>query len=226
MPIYLLDNRIIFPSIEHTEDGILAIGGDLSIERLLLAYENGIFPWYNEGEPIVWHSPDERFILLLDDLHISKSMRRTLNSNKFNYTINAHFSFVINQCASVKRNDHDGTWLTQEMIDAYTLLHHKGYAHSIEVWQHDKIVGGLYGVSLGKVFFAESMFHTVTNASKFAFIKLVELLKAKDFLFMDAQVYSEHIETLGAKLISKKTFMVLLHKALDKKYAKQTIDWK
>lgn len=212
MPIYLLDERIIFPAIENTEEGILAIGGDLSPERLLAAYQNGIFPWYNEDDPIIWHAPEERFILLLDELHISKSMRRVLNSNKFTYTVDTNFSFVIQQCAQVERKNEDGTWITEEMIDAYINLHQIGFAHSVEVWQDDKIVGGLYGVSLGKCFFAESMFHTATNASKFAIIKLVELLKQKDFHFIDAQVYTKHVETLGAKNITRNNFMQMLHK--------------
>ena len=212
MPIYLLDDRIIFPAIENAEEGILAIGGDLSPERLLAAYQNGIFPWYNEDDPIIWHAPEERFILLLDELHISKSMRRVLNSNKFTYTVDTNFSFVIQQCAQVERKNEDGTWITEEMIDAYINLHQIGFAHSVEVWQDDKIVGGLYGVSLGKCFFAESMFHTATNASKFAIIKLVELLKQKEFHFIDAQVYTKHVETLGAKNISRNDFMQLLHK--------------
>ena len=212
MPIYLLDERIIFPAIENTEEGILAIGGDLSPERLLVAYQNGIFPWYNEDDPIIWHAPEERFILLLDELHISKSMRRVLNSNKFTYTVDTNFSFVIQQCAQVERKNEDGTWITEEMIDAYINLHQIGFAHSVEVWQDDKIVGGLYGVSLGKCFFAESMFNTATNASKFAIIKLVELLKQKDFHFIDAQVYTKHVETLGAKNITRNNFMQMLHK--------------
>ena len=212
MPIYLLDERIIFPAIENAEEGILAIGGDLSPERLLAAYQNGIFPWYNEDDPIIWHAPEERFILLLDELHISKSMRRVLNSNKFTYTVDTNFSFVIQQCAQVERKNEDGTWITEEMIDAYINLHQIGFAHSVEVWQDDKIVGGLYGVSLGKCFFAESMFHTATNASKFAIIKLVELLKQKDFHFIDAQVYTKHVETLGAKNITRNNFMQMLHK--------------
>lgn len=212
MPIYLLDDRIIFPAIENAEEGILAIGGDLSPERLLAAYQNGIFPWYNEDDPIIWHAPEERFILLLDELHISKSMRRVLNSNKFTYTVDTNFSFVIQQCAQVERKNEDGTWITEEMIDAYINLHQIGFAHSVEVWQDDKIVGGLYGVSLGKCFFAESMFHTATNASKFAIIKLVELLKQKDFHFIDAQVYTKHVETLGAKNITRNNFMQMLHK--------------
>jgi len=214
LPIYLLNEKISFPPVDGAEDGIVAVGGDLSPERLLLAYRLGIFPWFNEEDPIIWHSPEERFVLLLDDLHVSKSMRRVLNSNTFQITYDADFAFVIQQCANVKRKDEDGTWITKEMIDAYLELHYLGFAHSIEVWQDDTIVGGVYGVSLGKCFFAESMFHTATNASKFAIIKLVELLKQKHFHFVDAQVYTEHVETLGAKEIPRAQFMQLLQDGL------------
>lgn len=214
MPIYLLNEKISFPPVDGAEDGIVAVGGDLSSERLLLAYKQGIFPWFNEEDPIIWHSPEDRFILLLDDLHISKSMRRVINSNKFKITYDENFEHIIQQCAVVKRKHEDSTWITTDMINAYTELYKLGYAHSVEVWQDDNIVGGLYGVSLGKCFFAESMFHTATNASKFAIIKLVEFLKHHNFYFIDAQVYTEHVETLGAKIISRNTFLALLQKGL------------
>ncbi|HRB92465.1 MAG: leucyl/phenylalanyl-tRNA--protein transferase [Chitinophagales bacterium] len=217
MPIYLLNEKMIFPPVEGAEDGIVAIGGDLSSERLLLAYHCGIFPWYSKEEPIIWHSPAERFILMLDNLHISKSMKRVLNSNRFSITFDADFSFVIKQCAAVERKNQDGTWITNEMIDAYLELHNLGYAHSVEVWKDEKIVGGLYGVSLGKVFFAESMFHTESNTSKIALIKLVALLKQKDFHFLDAQVHTTHVESLGAKNIARKKFMELLQQGLKDK---------
>ena len=208
---------MIFPRVDGAEDGIVAIGGDLSSERLLLAYHCGIFPWYSKEEPIIWHSPAERFILMLDNLHISKSMKRVLNSNRFSITFDADFSFVIKQCAAVERKNQDGTWITNEMIDAYLELHNLGYAHSVEVWKDEKIVGGLYGVSLGKVFFAESMFHTESNTSKIALIKLVALLKQKDFHFLDAQVHTTHVESLGAKNIARKKFMELLQQGLKDK---------
>jgi len=214
LPIYLLNEKLSFPPVEGAEDGVVAVGGDLSPERLLLAYSKGIFPWFGENDPIIWHSPEERFIMLLDKLHISKSMRRVLNSNKFKITFDTDFIYIIQQCAQVKRKGEDSTWITSEMIDAYKKLHDLGYAHSIEVWQDDRIVGGLYGVSLGKCFFAESMFHTATNASKFAVIKLIELLKQKDFHFLDAQVYTDHVATLGAKEIPRQTFLQLLQEGL------------
>ena len=214
MPIYLLNEKLQFPSVEGAEDGIVAVGGDLSSERILLAYQKGIFPWYNEGEPIIWHSPDPRFVLLLDDLHISKQMQRVINKNEFSFTIDTNFSFIIHACANAKRNEQDGTWITKDMIAAYCKLHDLGYAHSIEVWKNDKIVGGIYGVSLGKSFFGESMFHTESNASKFAFIKLVEILKSKQFHFLDAQVFTEHVATLGAKDIDRKDFINRLENSL------------
>mgnify|MGYP000896960838 FL=1 len=214
LPIYLLNEKLSFPPVEGAEDGIVAIGGDLSSERLLLAYQSGIFPWYSEEEPIIWHSPNPRFILMLDNLHISKSMQRVLNGNKFSVTFDTDFSFIINRCALIERKEQDGTWITNEMIDAFIELHKSGYAHSVEVWYDDKIVGGLYGVSLGKVFFAESMFHTESNASKFALIKLVELLKQKEFHFLDAQVHTTHVESLGAKNIPRKQFIELLQQGL------------
>lgn len=214
MPIYLLNEQLSFPPVDGAEDGIVAIGGDLSSERLLLAYSKGIFPWYSEDEPIIWHSPEERFILMLDDLHISKSMRRVLNSNKFKITFDTHFSEIIQYCANVQRKNETGTWITKEMIDAYEDLHQLGYAHSVEVWQDEKIVGGLYGIGLGKCFFAESMFHLETNASKFAIIKLVEFLKEKDFHFIDAQLHTNHVATLGAKEIPRKEFIELLELSL------------
>ena len=147
MPIYLLNEKLQFPSVEGAEDGIVAVGGDLSSERILLAYQKGIFPWYNEGEPIIWHSPDPRFVLL-DDLHISKQMQRVINKNEFSFTLDTDFSYVIHACAHAKRNEQDGTWITKDMIAAYCKLHDLGYAHSIEVWKNDKIVGGRIRINM------------------------------------------------------------------------------
>ncbi|MFN8294853.1 MAG: leucyl/phenylalanyl-tRNA--protein transferase [Chitinophagales bacterium] len=217
MPIYLLNDNLAFPPVEGAEEGIVAIGGDLSVERLLLAYQSGIFPWYSDGEPIIWHAPEQRFIIELDELHISRSMRRVLNSGRYSVTFDTNFSFVINQCASVERKEQEGTWITTEMIDAYTALHESGYAHSVEVWLDDEIVGGLYGVSLGKIFFAESMFHTASNASKVALIRLAEFLKRNDFHFIDAQVHTAHVESLGAKNIPRNEFMRKLRDGLNSK---------
>lgn len=199
-----------FPPVDGAEEGIVAIGGDLSPERLLLAYRCGIFPWYSDGEPIIWHAPEERFLLFPDELHVSGSMKRVLNSGKFSAIMDTNFPFVIKQCASVERKGQDGTWITDEMRQGYVSLHHLGYAHSVEVWQEGEIVGGVYGVALGRCFFAESMFHTVSNASKFALIRLTAFLKSKGFLFIDAQVFTEHVASLGAREIPRNKFMELL----------------
>jgi leucyl/phenylalanyl-tRNA--protein transferase len=214
LPIYILNDKIEFPPVAGAEDGIVAIGGDLKAERLIMAYKSGIFPWYSEEEPIIWHSPEQRFVLFLEELHISKSMKRVLNSTRFSVTFDSDFSFVINQCASVNRKGQDGTWIIKEMIDAYVNLHHLGYAHSVEVWHEEKIVGGVYGVSIGKCFFAESMFHTVSNASKIALINLVKFLKKNDFLFLDAQVFTEHVATMGAIEIPRNEFIQLLNNGI------------
>lgn len=214
MPIYLLDESIRFPSVEGAEDGIVAIGGDLSAARLLCAYQEGIFPWYSEDEPIIWWSPDPRFVLFPDELHISTSMKRVIRSNRFTVTFDTDFSSVIQQCAVSARKGQESTWITKDMIDAYGNLHELGYAHSVEVWQEDKLVGGMYGVSLGKCFFGESMFHKVSNASKVALIFLVQWLQKNDFHFLDAQVYTDHVATLGAIEIPRKDFLALLKSAL------------
>lgn len=212
----MLDNNILFPPPEEAEQGILAIGGDLSVERLLEAYRQGIFPWYNEQEPIIWWSPEERFVLFLDDFHLSGSMRRVLNSGKFSCTADTAFSTVIRHCAQVVRKGEQGTWITPEMEAAYIRLYEAGWAHSIEVWEQGRIVGGLYGVSIGKCFFAESMFHLSTNASKYALAKLVALLREKGFTWLDAQVYSDHMKSLGASSLSRDEFLRLLRRDIVK----------
>ncbi|MCB0507715.1 MAG: leucyl/phenylalanyl-tRNA--protein transferase [Bacteroidetes bacterium] len=214
MPIYWLTEQLSFPPIEGAENGIVAVGGDLSPERLLLAYHKGIFPWYSEGEPIVWHAPENRFILFLDDFHVSKSLKKVLKKQQFSVTIDTNFDGVIRACAHVKRLFQNGTWITNDMINAYNKLHQLGYAHSVEVWQNKQMVGGIYGVSLGKCFFGESMFHTVTNASKVAMFFLVELLKDKNFHFLDAQVHTEHVAQFGAKEIPRNEFTSILEKGL------------
>jgi leucyl/phenylalanyl-tRNA---protein transferase len=214
LPVYLLDNSLRFPPVQEAEEGIVAVGGDLAPERLLSAYQHGIFPWYSDGEPIIWWSPDPRFVLMPDDLHISSSMQRVINSGTFTATFDTDFDFVIRQCAVSSRKGQDGTWITNEMIDAYNRLHHLGYAHSVEVRKDNRIVGGMYGISLGKCFFGESMFFTEANASKFAFIFLVQWLKRHGFHFLDAQVYTTHVASLGAKNISRDEFMQLLKTGL------------
>lgn len=208
----ILKSNLWFPNVEESsEEGILAIGGDLSVERLILAYSKGIFPWYSDESPILWWSPDPRFVLLPSQLKISKSMRPLFNQNKFRVTFDQNFEEVIKNCQNIKREDQPGTWITADMIKAYIKLHKKGYAHSVEVWLGKELVGGLYGVSLGKVFFGESMFAKVSNASKFGFITLVEHLKQKGFLLIDCQQETKHLESLGAVAIKRKDFIEFLN---------------
>ena len=210
MPLFILDKELSFPPVHLSEtDGLLAIGGDLSEERLLLAYRNGIFPWY-EGEHILWWSPDPRFVLFPGELKISKSMKQVLKKAEFGFTINKAFEDVIKNCKSTPRKGQEGTWITDEVKKAYTLMYKKGYAHSAEVWNEDKLVGGLYGIKLGKVFFGESMFSKETNASKYAFINYVQHLKTEGIELIDCQVYTEHLESLGARMIDRKPFIELL----------------
>ena len=212
MPLFVIDKELSFPPVHLAEpDGLLAIGGDLSVERLLLAYRNGIFPWY-EGEYILWWCPDPRFVLFPDELKVSKSMKQVLKKKDFSFTINKDFEQVINNCKTTPRKGQEGTWITDEVKKAYTLMHKKGYAHSAEVWKEDKIVGGLYGIKLGKVFFGESMFSYETNASKYAFINYVQQLRSEGIELIDCQVYTEHLESLGARMIPRKEFIELLKK--------------
>lgn len=209
--MYYLSPDLFFPSVSHANpDGILAIGGDLSPERLQLAYSSGIFPWFNEGEPIIWWSPNPRMVLFLGDLVVSKSMRNILNRNIFKVTFNQNFRDVISNCQQVKRDGQSGTWITNNMIDAYCKLHELGIAKSVEVWQNDQLVGGLYGVDLGHIFCGESMFSLVSNASKVAFISLVNQLKEKNYQLLDCQVYNEHLESLGCIEIERDEFMAIL----------------
>jgi len=212
MSLYALDNRLWFPPVDAAqEDGHLAIGGDLSVQRLLMAYERGIFPWY-EGDVPVWWCPDPRFVLSPDDLNVSKSMKQLFKRNAFSFTINKAFPEVINNCKKINRPGQDGTWITNEVLASYKKMHEFGYAHSAEVWLNNELVGGLYGIRLGKVFFGESMFSLVSNASKYAFISYVKQLKKEGVQLIDCQVYTEHLESLGAKMISRNTFIDLLHK--------------
>ena len=202
----LLSEDIIFPQVHLADDdGLLAIGGDLSSERLILAYKNGIFPWFSLGEPILWWSPNPRFVLFPEKLKVSKSMKQVLRKSDFEITINQDFERVINACAKTKRNGEHGTWITKAMIDAYINLHHLGFATSVEVWLHNQLVGGLYGVDLGNgVFCGESMLSTMSNASKVGFIKFIQNTNYK---LIDCQVYTEHLESLGAEQIERGEFM-------------------
>ncbi len=207
----VLNDKLVFPPVEMaTPEGIIAIGGDLGMDRLLLAYRSGIFPWYSEGEPIVWWSPDPRFVLFPDKLRVTKSMQSVLNNGSFRFTINRAFSKVLQHCKTITRQGQEGTWITPAIEQAYTKLHDLGYAHSAEAWMNGELVGGLYGIRLGNVFFGESMFSKVSNASKFAFINYVRQLQKEKVTLIDCQVYTAHLESLGAKMIERNTFMTLL----------------
>lgn len=209
--MYFLSKELFFPPVsEANPDGILAIGGDLSPDRLLLAYKSGIFPWFEEGEPIYWWSPNPRMILYLDELVVSKSMRNILNRNIFKVTFNQSFREVISNCQKIKREGQNGTWITNNMIEAYCKLNEQGIAKSVEVWQNDELVGGLYGIDLGDVFCGESMFSKVSNASKVAFITLANQLKKENYKVLDCQVYNEHLDSLGCREIDRTDFMELL----------------
>jgi len=211
--MYILGKDISFPPVEEaTEDGMVAIGGDLSTERLLLAYRSGIFPWYNEGEPIIWWSPAPRFVLFPGNLKVSKSMTTVLRNGKFRFTINRAFAPVIQNCKTIARDGQDGTWITPEVQKAYIDLHQLGYAHSAEAWMDGELVGGLYGIRMGNVFFGESMFSKASNASKFAFMKYVQQLQKEGVVLIDCQVHTEHLESLGAGMIERDEFIELLNK--------------
>ena len=211
MPIYRLSKDLIFPHPSLAEeDGLLAVGGDLSAQRLLLAYTNGIFPWFSEDEPILWWSPDPRFIVYPKDIKISKSMKKLFKKNTFKITFDTCFRDVISNCSNVRKET--GTWITKEMIDAYCKLHEIGFAHSVETWYENRLVGGLYGIIIGKCFFGESMFSTMDNSSKAAFITLGKVLSQKEFLMIDCQVHTSHLESLGAVHISREEFLELLKK--------------
>lgn len=209
--IYQLTQALYFPPVDKASpEGILAFGGDLSAERLQLAYKGGIFPWFEQGDPILWWSPDPRMVLFLDELVVSKSMRNILNRNIFKVTFNQNFRDVISNCQEIKRDGQTGTWITPQMKEAYCELHENGIAKSVEVWQDDALVGGLYGIDLGHVFCGESMFSKVSNASKVAFIALAEALKSKNYKLLDCQVYNEHLESLGCREIDRSDFMEIL----------------
>ncbi|MCB0537692.1 MAG: leucyl/phenylalanyl-tRNA--protein transferase [Bacteroidetes bacterium] len=215
MPVYQLTEELIFPHPSLAEsDGLLAIGGDLSTERLILAYKNGIFPWYNEDEPILWFAPNPRFVLFPEKLKVSKSMKQLINKNEYHITLNQSFKNVIGNCKKVKRKNQNGTWITNDMEKAYIKLHKKGMAHSVEVWnKKEELVGGLYGVNLGTVFFGESMFHKENNTSKLA---LIHLGTKFDFSIIDCQVYTKHLASLGAENIPFNSFYAKIVKETEK----------
>jgi leucyl/phenylalanyl-tRNA--protein transferase len=207
--------NIRFPDPRETnDDGLVAVGGELSLDYLISAYAQGVFPWFNENDPILWWSPNPRMVLFPDDFKASKSLRQLVNSNRYTLKIDNDFTTVMGHCRNVKRKDQEGTWITDEMVAAYTKLHEFGIAHSFETYAQHKLVGGLYGVSLGRAFFGESMFFTQPNASKFAFFNLVQWCKHHDFHFIDAQQSTRHMKSLGAKDISRDDFLDELNEAL------------
>ena len=209
--MYFLSRELYFPPVDGASpEGIVAIGGDLSPERLLLAYRNGIFPWFEDDEPILWWSPPERMVLFLDELKVSKSMRNIINRDMFRITFNTAFKEVITNCRDIKREGQPGTWITDDMTEAYCRLHKLGIAKSVEVWQDNELVGGLYGIDLGHIFCGESMFSKVSNASKIAFITLAKQLEAANYRLLDCQVHNDHLESLGAREIHREDFLKIL----------------
>lgn len=200
MPIYRLDERIAFPDPAYADDsGIVAIGGDLSVERLLLAYSLGVFPWFDEGQPILWHAPRRRMVLLPDEIYVGRSLRKMVRRDRFEIRYDTAFEPVIHGCAAAPRPGQDGTWITDDMREAYIELHARGYAHSAEAWLDDELVGGLYGVTLGGAFFGESMFSRVPDASKVAFVHCARTLASLGYVLIDCQVHTEHMERFGAR---------------------------
>jgi leucyl/phenylalanyl-tRNA--protein transferase len=200
MPVYRLGELLAFPPPGHAEpDGLLAVGGDLRPERLLLAYSEGIFPWYDDSLPILWYAPDPRLVLVPEELHVARSLQKTVRQERFRITLDGAFTEVVAACAHVSRAGQSGTWITGEMEEAYCQLHASGYAHSVEAWLGERLVGGLYGLSLGAAFFGESMFHLLPDASKVAFVTLVRQLQRWKFRLVDCQVHTEHLERFGAR---------------------------
>lgn len=214
MPVFRLDRRLVFPPPELAEDGLLAVGGDLSVDRLLLAYASGIFPWYEEGQPLLWHSPDPRTVLRTGDLHVSRSLSKRIRGKPFRLTTDTAFRAVIDACAAARRPGQRTTWITPGMAAAYTTLHRQGFAHSIEAWDKERLVGGLYGVSLGGAFFGESMFATVPDASKVAFVALVKQLDAWAMPLVDCQVETPHLRRFGARPMARADYLRELRRLL------------
>lgn len=215
MPVYLLDQRLAFPPPERAdESGLLAIGGDLSPERLMLAYRMGVFPWYGEGQPILWHSPPWRMVLLPQQLHVGRTLRKFIRQERFDVRFDTAFDRVVEGCKRIERPGQDGTWITDEMRDAYVELHRRGHAHCVEAWSEGELVGGLYGVAAGGAFFGESMFSRATNASKVAFVALVRSLEALGYVLIDCQLYTGHLATFGAEEWPRSRFLGLLDRAL------------
>ena len=209
--MHRLTDDLYFPPAEKAgKNGIVAYGGDLSPQRLMLAYQNGIFPWFNDDEPILWWSPPQRMVLFFSELQISKSMRKVLKSGIFTVTFNQNFTDVISNCAAIPRNGETGTWITNDMQQAYIELHKLGVAKSVEVWRECELVGGLYGIDLGNIFCGESMFSKESNASKVAFIALAEHLQANNYKLLDCQIYNDHLASLGAREIPRGEFLNII----------------
>ncbi|HLK39449.1 MAG TPA: leucyl/phenylalanyl-tRNA--protein transferase [Polyangiaceae bacterium] len=214
MPVYALGRELRFPPPEGAENGLVAVGGDLSPERLLLAYRLGIFPWYGDGLPILWHSPDPRCVLPVHGLHVGRSLRRVIAKGTYEVRFDSAFEEVIRACKATPRPGQDGTWITDDMERAYVGLHRLGYAHSVEAWEGGELAGGLYGVSLGRMFFGESMFAHRANASKVALVSLAERIASWGFQFIDAQVATPHTLTMGAQDVPRAAFLELLRAEL------------
>lgn len=209
--MYFLSKALYFPNVNQADrHGLLAVGGDLSVDRLLLAYRNGIFPWYDDDDPILWWSPPQRMVLFFDELKVSKSMRNILNRGTFTWTLNTDFRAVITHCRKVSRKGQVGTWITEEVVEAYVALHEMGHAHSVEVWQDGALVGGLYGIDLGRIFCGESMFSLVPNASKVAFIGFARHLQQRGYRMLDCQLYNDHLASLGCREIPRQEFITAL----------------
>ena len=216
MPVFLLSDKIEFPPpYLASKAGLLAVGGDLSPDRLLLAYRMGIFPWYSDGEPLLWWSPDPRLVLYPEEIRISKTLKKIIKQDKFHLTIDTAFDQVINACAQIRIEKNEGTWIVQEMIDAYCRLHDAGFAHSVEAWYQGELAGGIYGVSLGKCFFGESMFSRISNASNITLVKLVEYLNTLSFDMLDCQITTEHLIRFGAREIQRDVFLKQLEQSLE-----------
>ena len=215
MPVYQLDERLVFPPVHQAEqNGLLAIGGDLSAQRLLLAYSQGIFPWYEHNLPILWHCPDPRMVLLSQNVHVPRKLAKIMRQQTYEVRLDTAFSQVIDRCASIRRPGQNNTWITKEMKRAYIQLHELGYAHSAETWHKGTLIGGLYGVSLGAAYFGESMFSDVTNASKIAFVTLTRQLTRWNISLIDCQVYTHHLAQFGATLWPREQFLTALENAL------------
>jgi leucyl/phenylalanyl-tRNA--protein transferase len=216
MPLFVLsDGSVEFPPVRAAEaEGLLAVGGDLSVPRLVEAYKRGIFPWYDASSPILWWSPHPRCVLLPENLHVPKSLDKILASNRFDFTVNKAFSEVIRHCAQADRPGQDGTWITTEVIQAYTAMHKAGFAHSVEVWENGKLSGGLYGIALGKVFFGESMFYLRPNASKAAVVWWVRRLQNLGFKIIDCQQATDHMLRFGAQLMDREEFVKVIAEAV------------